>query len=321
MTIGGVMKRDVVSATPDAPLDELVARMHRERLSCVVVCEDGRPIGIISERDLVRVLADGVRERAGGPLCAADLMSAPVIGVDASSRVEEAARLMKERGIRRLPVIDAAGRLVGLVTRSDLLEAYTKQVETRRDDLERIVEQRTRSLVEANRRLEELSTHDVLLGIGNRRSMELALDQTHAVAQRYGHIYSVALFDVDHFKRFNDTYGHLAGDDALRAVARTLLRNKRDSDTIHRYGGEEILVVLPDTGVAGARIAAERGRSAVEQMELRNERATHGIVTVSAGLAGCCEEAGVSSSWRDVVERADAALYRAKQLGRNRVEA
>jgi diguanylate cyclase (GGDEF)-like protein len=277
-------------------------------------------VGIVSERDLVRLLDDRMRDRTSADLRVSDVMSSPVVPIRDTGGVDDAVRLMAERGFRRVPVVDAEGRLVGLVTHSDLLTSYSARVAAQRDDLERVVEERTRSLVEANRQLEALSVHDALLGIGNRRSMELALDQAHAVAQRYGHTYSVALYDVDHFKRYNDTYGHLAGDAALRQVADALNRTRRDSDTIHRYGGEEILVVLPDTGLAGARVAAERGRAAVERIELEHAGSSHGIVTVSAGVS-CWSEAGEPCpAWSVLVNVADVALYRAKQSGRNRVD-
>ncbi len=154
-----------------------------------------------------------------------------------------------------------------------------------------------------------LSLHDALTGLPNRRSMELVLNRTVADARRYGADASVILFDVDHFKQYNDSHGHLAGDEALVALARVVKRVLRQSDFPSRYGGEEFLVVLPHTSLAGAVGAAERIRRAVE---------AETPVTVSLGVAALGRSA---ESCAELVLRADRALYRAKNGGRNRVEA
>jgi two-component system chemotaxis family response regulator WspR len=129
----------------------------------------------------------------------------------------------------------------------------------------------------------------------------------------------VVLCGLDHFKSDNDTMGHPAGDEALRAVAGVIRRHCRSSDAAYRYGGEEFVVILPEQTMAGAAVAAERFRLAVEALGLPHPGLVPpGVATLSAGVA----ELGPGE--RVTVERlvagADAALYRAKQLGRNRVE-
>ncbi|HEY1358671.1 MAG TPA: diguanylate cyclase [Thermoleophilaceae bacterium] len=162
------------------------------------------------------------------------------------------------------------------------------------------------------------SRSDALTGLGNRRSQDEDLDVLAARTERYGHSFCVALFDIDHFKAYNDTAGHLAGDDVLRSIADTLQRQGRRGDTFYRYGGEELLVVFPDQTLETAAIAAERMRDAIESLELPHPgRDDHSVVTVSAGIA--CYEPDSGDEVSIMLERADAALYAAKEAGRNRV--
>jgi diguanylate cyclase (GGDEF)-like protein len=312
-----IMTTDVEFVAPDCSLPEVVAKMRDQRLSCLVVCEKRKPVGIISERDLVRVLNTVLENGANTPGTAFDVMSSPVLTIRASESVAAAMALARARAFRRLPIVDADGFLVGLVTQSDFLKARMEVVEVQRDSLERLVAERTRQLEAAVQRLEVVSLRDVLLEIGNRRAMERALDQAHALARRHGRAYSVVLFDVDHFKAFNDLYGHPSGDETLRQIAHCLDTCARTSDSLYRYGGEEILMLLPETRFDGAREVAERARVAVENLAITHRGCAFGVVTVSAGV-GTLRDA-VPMDWYPVVEQADAALYRAKRDGRNRV--
>ena len=157
-----------------------------------------------------------------------------------------------------------------------------------------------------HRQMHRDARHDALTGLGNRLRLEEDLEALAGRVERYGHAYCVALFDVDGFKGYNDGAGHLAGDDALRAVAGALREGIRSGDAVYRYGGEEFLVLLPEQSLEAATLAAERLRAAVEALAIPHPAG--GVVTVSAGVA-----AGL--------EAADQALYRAKEEGRNRVHA
>lgn len=161
---------------------------------------------------------------------------------------------------------------------------------------------------------------DVLTGLPNRRRFDEALKVEFYRLKRSGAPLSLILLDVDHFKNFNDRYGHLAGDKCLRRLAETMRHAvTRASDLVARYGGEEIAVVLPETGSQGAEAMAERIRLMVEQLAIPHESsAVAGHVTVSLGVA-TVETTGMESP-DEVVALADKALYLAKQSGRNRVE-
>lgn len=190
-----------------------------------------------------------------------------------------------------------------------------------RDHLEHELLQARELLQEHNRALTVLADHDSLTGIANRRRFEAALAHEFARAARSGAPLSLLMFDVDYFKRYNDTYGHVAGDACLRQVAQALENSLvRPADLAARYGGEEFVALLPDTDPAGARMVAERIRQAVMALAIPHAGNGAGIVTVSVGVHTGSAGAGMAEGGvTALVERADALLYQAKQSGRNQV--
>jgi two-component system, cell cycle response regulator len=158
---------------------------------------------------------------------------------------------------------------------------------------------------------------DGLTGIANRAAFDERLDKELAFAVRHESPLSIALFDVDHFKKINDTFGHPAGDEVLKGVAATLSRAVRTEDVAARYGGEEFVVVMRELDVGGARMLADRLRESVAaQTVTAGDQAIR--LTVSAGVASlaCCAPEVHKAA---LVAKADARLYLAKQGGRNRV--
>jgi len=153
----------------------------------------------------------------------------------------------------------------------------------------------------------ELALHDSLTGLANRRLMDVFLEKNFAGAKRTGTVFSVVMADIDYFKKYNDNNGHLAGDRLLAAVSGLISREAREMDLAVRYGGEEFLILLPDTGLAHAKNVAERVRAAVE---------TSSTVTISLGVA--VYDPGMKTP-EEVIKAADTALYTAKETGRNRV--
>lgn len=154
---------------------------------------------------------------------------------------------------------------------------------------------------------------DALTRLPNRRAFDEGLARHVAQWRRHGHPLSVMMVDVDHFKKFNDTHGHQAGDQALRVVSQVLQSTMREADFVTRYGGEELAVILPATDIQEAQRAAQRARQAIEQAPISSGAWT-AHVTVSLGVA----ELHMAETAGDLVGRADAALYAAKQAGRNR---
>ena len=158
---------------------------------------------------------------------------------------------------------------------------------------------------------------DALTEIGNRLSLDEDLKGLWSRAKRYRRPCSLVICDVDHFKDYNDRFGHVAGDDVLRSIAKTLRQQVRTGDSVYRYGGEEFVIVLPEQSLAEAMQVTERLRAAVERLAIATET-ERSVVTISAGIAELDPKA--DSTPQEWLRRADAALYRAKSAGRNRVE-
>ena len=176
-----------------------------------------------------------------------------------------------------------------------------------------------RRLREGRAELERVSVTDELTGLANRRRLVTELDRELRRSDRTGHPFSILMLDVDRFKKFNDTWGHPAGDGVLKRLANTLRDCVRDVDTVARYGGEEFTVLLPETPVAEAARVAERIRAATEKDRFTPEGSTTVVsVTVSIGYAVYPEN---GRAQEPLIEAADQALYRSKQSGRNRVSA
>ncbi|HDS1817899.1 TPA: sensor domain-containing diguanylate cyclase [Pseudomonas putida] len=171
-------------------------------------------------------------------------------------------------------------------------------------------------LLDSNQKLERLAMHDALTGLANRRCFDQTLAEEHLRARRNGTPLALLMIDIDHFKRYNDTYGHPAGDACLQQVARLLSACiRRPSDLLARYGGEEMAVILPDTGSAGAAIVAQLMLDRLTSERIAHPTSPFAHVTVSIGIA--CATEPTLDSWPALLERADQALYIAKEAGRN----
>jgi diguanylate cyclase (GGDEF)-like protein len=182
--------------------------------------------------------------------------------------------------------------------------------------LQESVAQRTEELEAANMELQIIAMMDGLTGIANRRYFDDYYERSWRTAIRMATPISVVMADIDWFKAYNDTYGHQAGDDCLKQVARTVRNNtKRAADFAARYGGEEFIVVLPDTDIDGANKFAERVRGQVEALDIEHGKSPFGKVTVSLGVASI--KPGQSDIAEDLIESADKALYKAKHDGKN----
>ncbi|HKT01718.1 MAG TPA: diguanylate cyclase [Rugosimonospora sp.] len=243
----------------------------------------------------------------GVPECA--LLVVPIL-----SRGEPSAMLLLEN--RRARAAFGSNRL-------DTVQLIAGQLSVSLDNallyaaLEDKVAERTQALRDANDRLELLAVTDALTGLPNRRRLieTLAAEWTHALRSHTP--IALAMIDVDHFKLYNDHYGHLAGDECLARVAAAIASNLRETDVVARYGGEEFAVVLPGTDRRIGAKVAERVRAAVAALAVPHQTSHHGIVTVSVGLAATVPAPHATAE--QLLETADNGLYEAKHRGRNQV--
>jgi len=186
--------------------------------------------------------------------------------------------------------------------------ALHQQLAQQREELERLnmelfVQARTDPLTQLANRLKLSEDREVLLGR----------------VERYRHKYCAIMCDIDFFKLYNDNQGHIAGDRVLKTVAETIVNECRSGDQVYRYGGEEFLIIMPEQTIESAAVGAERIRRAIEGLNVSHPaNMPYGIVTISLGVAALGSEG--ESSVDGLLKAADAALYRAKKFGRNRVE-
>ena len=214
-----------------------------------------------------------------------------------------------QHGAVRLMAGGLAVLIVGLIILSTV-RTRSRKLAMENQRLEHMVTERTRELASANRQLESIAHLDGLTSIPNRRRLDAYLDEVWQQCRERDRTMAVAMLDVDHFKQFNDTFGHPAGDELLKQLAQLLSRSlRRGEDLVARYGGEEFLVVLPGADDAAALEVAESMR--------RNVNASKLDITVSIGVA--TDERKTFDNVNSLIEASDRALYEAKNQGRNRV--
>ncbi len=303
-----MLVKDVMNHAPlvmkrDESIQHAIVKMFEQQESCLVVVEGSCPIGILTERDVTALCARLLGGENIESLRLSDVMTPNPVSVHDNTPYADALTLSRSRNLRHLPVLDRCEKIVGVVTQANLLDAYAVLIE-KQARLEDSIEE-----------LKLLSLIDPLTNLGNRRAMEVDLNFTEAEARRHGKSYAIGLFDIDYFKRFNDHYGHLKGDKVLRQVAGVVKDNVREYDRVYRYGGEEILVLMPETDRTAAEVCAVRICEALQNQKLENKNTPLGILTISGGVC-----ASGSDSWLTMVKQADEALYAAKEGGRNRIE-
>jgi len=199
-----------------------------------------------------------------------------------------------------------------------LLEEYRKE-KTQAEKLALELQTANDNLSKANLKLKEAADHDYLTGLYNRRFLLDFVDQEVHRVERYGENFSIMIFDVDFFKKVNDSYGHQNGDLVLKAISAKATELIRSTDLLARYGGEEFVMVMPQTELQGAAVIAERLRKAIEGMDLPIDGQML-KTTVSIGVAAWRPDSKKKTIAR-LFDQADQALYDAKNSGRNRVVA
>lgn len=212
----------------------------------------------------------------------------------------------------KIPLVDDNGHMIGIIGVSmDITE---------RKQADELIQQLIQRLEKEKANAQKNALTDGLTGLLNRRHFDEALKREFSRSKRMDNPLALIMIDIDHFKNFNDRYGHVSGDDCLRRVATTLKKFVgRAPDFVARYGGEEFVVVLPDTDLEGACIVASRLCKAIEELGIPHDRSdVSAKVTISLGVAALTTETAANPD--ALIELADKALYRAKANGRNRYE-
>jgi diguanylate cyclase len=205
---------------------------------------------------------------------------------------------------------------------SSILEAMVtvaKEMKKSTVGLKNKLEESRKDVEKLENRLNEISVEaekDFLTGVYNRKSLEKYIEQLTSEARISNEPLSMLAIDIDHFKQFNDNFGHLIGDEVIKMTARLITDMVKGKDIVARFGGEEFFVLLPNTTIGGANIVAESIRQTIARKELKNRSTgeTYGVIHVSIGVALFRPESDSSESW---MKRADDALYRSKKSGRN----
>lgn len=286
--LAGKSSQEVKVVHPDSTLREAARRMIAHSIGALVVIGDsGKLVGIVSERDLIRAITEYDGGLVDQPI--SDVMTRSVITCAAHQDAGDVLAVMKSNSIRHMPVLEG-DELVGIISIRELTRAYEA--------------------------LQFQANTDALTGLSNRRYFFEMLESELDRCRRFGHPLSVAMIDVDHFKRVNDTYGHEAGDRVLSFLASHLVQELRTIDRVGRLGGEEFAIIFPETDINGAKTACDRlletiRTAVVDVVEARIS------VTVSIGLTSANPGIQGPSS---VLRRADVLLYDAKAQGRNRIQ-
>ncbi len=276
--------------------------MNEKQRSCSLVAKEGKLAGIVTERDIVRVLAQHPENITLSGLLIEDVMTAEPVCVSENTSVLDALLLARSHKVRHIPVVDYDEKLVGIVTQSDSIDAYLESIKSN-DQLKKEYDA-----------LKLLSLEDPLVGAGNRRALDVDLAYTDAAAKRWGRPYSVAMFDIDYFKKYNDHYGHQQGDTTLKKLVDVIKKNMRDADRVFRYGGEEFLLLMPNTNLDQSFVVAERIRTAIAEENIPHLESPLQYVSVSVGVAQC------QINKEALIRAADIALYDAKSKGRNNTQ-
>ncbi len=279
--------RKVVSVSPTTSLRETAQILLRHKIGAALVLDDAdHLLGIVSERDLVPVIANYTDGLADAPV--STIMTHEVITCEPTDEVAFVLQLMRTKGIRHMPVVQN-GKLLSMLS--------------------------IRALTTAYEHLQVVANTDPLTAVSNRRPFLKTLRQEFEAAIAMEEPFSLAMLDIDHFKKVNDTYGHDVGDRVLKDISALLIDQFRSIDLVGRLGGEEFALVFPKTPRSGAKVACERLMNSIRdtRFDVQDEAVK---ITVSMGLATRTPEIPSDTA---LLKRADVALYQAKRTGRDRL--
>ena len=277
--------------------------------SVVITTINQKPIGIFTTKDFIDIVHNDYD--LNSPI--KSYMSTPVDTLRDDTTIAEAINFIKEKHYKRVVVVNKKNQVIGIITQKELLRVvYSKWIEIIKEEGAKI-SRTNEQLLKATNELKEKVSLDYLTKIYNRNKFEELLDLCiDNFKKGKKQSFSLLMIDIDNFKLLNDTFGHLFGDNILKEISKILTISSRNSDVVARWGGEEFVIILPESTLSQAVIVAEKLRTKIENFQFEN---VHKI-TCSFGVSHFHN----SDSKIDLFRRADEALYRAKNLGKNRVE-
>jgi len=298
------------TASAEQPAFEVIGELFNAVGHSVIIMDGEVSVGILTNKDAIRLFNTDKDLQ----LPVKEYMSSPLETIDHRVSVKEALDFIKKKKFKRLVLEGRQKQLLGVIVQKDLINTvHSKWADLMRKhemelkEINKILENRAK-------KLEKLAATDHLTGILNRSRCEELLEAEISRNKRYRtDPFSIIIFDIDHFKAVNDTYGHATGDLVLKKIADSTRRAIRASDFFARWGGEEFFLLLPHTNFEQAKQAAEKLRQVHESTVFSGP----GQVTSSFGAA---QFKGQEETMESIVKRADDALYIAKRSGRNRVE-
>ncbi len=288
-----------------ASMKEILGYMKDAPTDCVIIQDTGSPVGIITSKDVLKF----IDENKCHTINAGEVMSSPLETMLTTASINDALNFFKSYHYKRIVVVNEQGMIIGIVTQQDLISrTYLKWSQLVNEHFHQF-EELTQILEKKNQHLSMLATKDNLTSINNRHMFTELFAKECATAKRYGSEVSLLMLDLDFFKKVNDTHGHNIGDFVLKTFTSIVANIIRDADTFARWGGEEFVVLMRHTLCEQAFGVAEKIRLAVEAHDFGQA----GRITCSIGITTVLSDDALA----DAIERADKALYAAKDQGRN----
>ncbi|PPD35882.1 MAG: hypothetical protein CTY19_02225 [Methylomonas sp.] len=305
-TIGEMVSRsEPVTFSAEWILEDVLNHLRNIEDSIIVV-DNGIPVGIVTTKDIFGIISSG--KSTALPL--SSYMVSPVITTPIFATIHDALNQLKSLKIKRCVVVDAENQLVGVVTQSELVGfaygTWVDLIKHHASELKELV-----SILESKALgFEKSALEDPLTGLGNRRMLQKRLKEEIERIRRYNtDEFSLLIIDIDYFKNINDSYGHLIGDEVIKAISQKLTDFTRTMDDVIRWGGEEFAILLPHTSLTNAYEFANRIRLDIENAVFLNRISI--TVSIAVGQFSMMEKEN------EFFDRVDKALFRAKKQGRN----
>ena len=304
-----VVGTELKKASQDLPLCDVINMMRDTIYDCVILTDENqKSVGIVTTKDVIRFF----NERVDFDQKAREYMVSPILTISYDTSIKDALEFIQDKQFKRLIITNMDGDTIGQITQDELLaRIYSRWADIVRNSQNKL-EEVNKALNEKAMQYEMMSVTDRLTGIYNRGKFELELSNEIQRVNRYdSESFSLIFFDIDNFKKINDTYGHSIGDMVLIKIVSLLHDALRTTDVFARWGGEEFVIIMPHTALSNAVEAAEKLRQIIEKENIKEV----GQVTCSFGVTEFLKDDDIQS----LIIRADNAMYKAKKEGKHRV--